>query len=191
MPADGRDLEDRLSRCTGADTVRGVFFRGALVVVESLCGPSEARRLTGDRTFNLLGAYPVADFLQLLWTAADAIEPRVGDNSEAFRRLGRRAVDDFFGSAVGKAILAFTRRDPRKMVNSAAIAYRSAVSYGERRVTWRGERVAVLRYERDFLVGPYHEGVITAALQATGAATVKASCRLIAPLTAEYDVSWT
>ncbi len=188
-----QELADRLHQATDADRVRGIFTKGVIAEVETLVGHPAAERcldVVGRREFAALASYPVTDFLKLLWTAAAECEKSVGGKDEAVRRLGARSVDDFFDSAVGAALLTFVRGHPKRLITSAPIAYRSAVTYGDRTVKWTGEHSCIIVFARDFLVGPYHEGVILAALKRTGGKNVRAQWRVTGPLNADYQVSW-
>ena len=88
------------------------------------------------------------------------------------------------------ALLLFVGNHPQRLVNSAPIAYRSTVSYGERTIKWRDEKTCVLTFTGDFLLGPYHEGVIRAALTKVGAQNVTTTFRQTGPLDGNYTVSW-
>jgi uncharacterized protein (TIGR02265 family) len=64
------------------------------------------------------------------------------------------------------------------------------VSYGERRVEWKGEKAATTVFQRDFMPPAFHRGVISAGLAASEARSPKVVARATGLLDSEYDVSW-
>lgn len=192
MPADRIDLERRLAAATAEDTSRGLNYTTLFGLVRDSLGKDAARQVdvlgTGQRVdfFN----YPVEQYLRCAWNALDRLEPVLGDPEQVLAELGRRTVTAFFTSMLGRTALAMAGRDPRRLVGSAPAAYRGAVSYGERRVEWRGERAAEVTFERDFMPAAFHASVLRTALQATDARHPRVTCREAGFLTTVYDLSW-
>jgi uncharacterized protein (TIGR02265 family) len=192
MPVDRRDLQARIDAATPRDTVRGLIFNALFDAVEEHAGKAAALACDpagkAHRTDFL--SYPVADFLAIVGRAVEAVEPKLGSADRAFFEFGYRAVANVFASALGATILVLARKDPRALLGQAPTAYRGTVSYGERRVQWLGERQARLTFLRDFLVPPFHRGVITAALDAVGARNPRVTGTQVSLLEATYDVGW-
>jgi len=191
VPADRQDLAARLAATTPADTVRGLIFSAAFDVArqhgdEALAvGADPARK--GKRADFL--SYPARDYLELAWNLADRLEEQLGGIDGVFFELGYRALANVMGSMLGHTILTFGRT-PRTLLGQVPSGYRATVSYGERRLTWEGERRARIDFERDFLVPPFHCGVLTALLDAVGAQRPSVTGRQVGFLAARYDVSW-
>ena len=119
------------------------------------------------------------------------MEKRLGTVDAVFDAFGYRATANVLGSMVGATILALAGKNGvRALLGQTAMAYRSAVSYGERRVDWLGERHARVTFEHDFLVPAYHVGVFRAALDAMGARPERVEGRATGPLSSVYDVAW-
>jgi uncharacterized protein (TIGR02265 family) len=192
MPAAGEDLDARLSAATPQDTVRGVIFNAAFSLLLELAGrpaPAECDP-AGKGRRNEYFSYPVADYLRLAWAAVDRLEDRLGGRDAVFRELGGRAARRWLGSPLGAALLAFAGREPRRLLAHTAVGYRNVVSYGTRTVEWAGERHARLLFRRDFLVPPFHCGVLEGALETACGAPFVAEGRETGLLESEYDVTW-
>ena len=193
MPTDPKDLERRIAATTPQDTARGLTFNALFDAIEEHLGREAAVALDpahkGHRTEFF--SFPVSDFLRISFAAADRMEKRLGTVDAVFDAFGYRATANVLGSMVGATILALAGKNGvRALLGQTAMAYRSAVSYGERRVDWLGERHARVTFERDFLVPAYHVGVFRAALDAMGARPERVEGRATGPLSSVYDVAW-
>lgn len=192
MPADRSDLSRRLAECTDADTSRGLNFNRLFDFVRERLGDDAARACDpagkGSRTDFF--SYPVSEYLQIAWYAADRLERELGSVDAVWDAFGRRTVTGFLGSAVGRTIFALAGRDPRRFVAAGPAGYRSAVSYGERTVEWKGDRAARMTFRRDFMPPAFHRGVIVAGLEASEARNPRVTARATGLLDSEYDIAW-
>jgi uncharacterized protein (TIGR02265 family) len=186
------DLDARLAAATPADTVRGAIFNAAFALLTDLAGKPAAIDAdpAGKGRRNEFFSYPVADYLRVAWRAADLLSARLGDHDHVFWELGASASRRWLGGPLGSTLVAFTGRDPRRLLTNVANGYRNVVSYGTRTVAWPGERHARLLFQRDFMVPPFHCGVLTAALEVTCGIPFHAEGREVGFLEAEYDVTW-
>ncbi|MFL5358471.1 DUF2378 family protein [Archangium sp.] len=191
VPAPG--LEQLLSFTTPMDTCRGMFFNGLLEAVRTL-GGDEARAkcftAAGEKRFVDFFSYPVADFLQGVFTAAELLGPEHGGRDAVLRQLGRRATEDFLHSTVGKTMLALAGPEPFRLLSSFPSAYRASLSYGERSVARVGEQRARLMVRRDFLPVAYNEGVLIAAMEQSTARELHVEGHRLAPLDVDYELRW-
>ena len=192
MPADRTDLARRLAECKDSDTSRGLNFNRLFDLVRDHLGEEIARACDpqgkGSRTDFF--SYPVSEYLQIAWHAADRLEGKLGGVDAFWDELGRRTVTGFLGSVLGRTIFALAGRDPRRFVASGPAGYRSAVSYGDRRVEWKGERAATFIFKRDFMPPAFHRAVIMAGLAASEARDPKVVARATGLLDSEYDITW-
>jgi len=192
MPTDRGDLERRVAAATDADTSRGLNFNRLFDLVRDHLGAEAARAVDphrkGARTDFF--AYPVAEYLRIAWDAADRLEPRLGGLDAVWTELGRRTVTGFLSSVLGRTVFAISGKDARRIVSAGPAGYRSAVSYGERSVEWRGERQARMVFRRDFMVPAFHRAVILAGLEASDARNPQVVARATGLLDSEYDLSW-
>jgi uncharacterized protein (TIGR02265 family) len=188
--SDARDLDRRLAAATPADTVRGLIFNAAFQHAREHGGAALAQRCDPEGKGSRVDffAYPVTDFLRLSWALADALAPSPFD--EVLWKIGHRAGSVVFSSLVGKTMAALAGLDTRQLVSQAPAGYRATVSYGERAVEWKGERHARIAFRRDFLVPPFHCGVMTGALQAVGTKGTKVEGAQTGFLEAIYDLTW-
>jgi len=191
MPADRADLAARLAAATKDDTVRGLVFNAAFDAVREHADEAAALACDpagkGKRSDFL--SYPVTDYLRLAWAVADRLEGPLGGVDAGFFQMGYRATANVLGSMLGATLLAFGR-NPRTILAQSPAAYQATVSYGRRSLRWAGERHARLEFSRDFMVVPFHRGVLQAALDGTDASGIQVEGRVTGFLEAVYDVTW-
>ncbi len=187
------DLEERLALATPADTVRGMFFLGALEAVRALAGEEGVRQCVeagGEPRFVEFFNYPVGTWLRVNDAAARVLEPRCGGWVEAQRQLGRRATADMLKSAAGKALLLLSRGETRRLMSNLPSVYRAAMNFGERTVIWEGPTRGRIIMLRDFMPCAYHEGVLRAVLEGMKARTVMVCSSRMEVLDSEYLLTW-
>jgi uncharacterized protein (TIGR02265 family) len=147
--------------------------------------------VAGSKTYVDFFSYPVADFLKAIFTAAELLGGSAPESrAMVLRQLGRRATADFLHSTVGKTMMALAGTDPQRLLASFPSAYRASLSYGDRSVERLGEKQARLMARRDFLPLAYNEGVLHAAMEQSTARELVVRGRQLAPLEADYDISW-
>jgi uncharacterized protein (TIGR02265 family) len=192
MPVDRSDLAQRLAECKDSDTSRGLNFNRLFGLVRDLLGEEAARGCDPQGKGSRIDffSYPVKEYLEIAWYAADRLEPKLGSIDAVWHELGHRTVTGFLESALGRTITALAGRDPRSYVSAGPAGYRSAVSYGERKVEWRGERAARMVFRRDFMPPAFHRGCILAALAASEARVPKVEARATGLLDSEYEIRW-
>jgi uncharacterized protein (TIGR02265 family) len=188
-----RDLAWKLSQAAPEDTVRGVFFNGALAAVREL-GDEEAVRCCleagGEERFLDFFRYPLEAFLRLLACAARRLRGRFGCMEGALRELGRHANADFLASPVGRAAVLLASGSPRRMMDTVPDIYRQSLSFGAREVVWTGPTQGRVRLRGDLLPSACHEGVLEALLRAAGGREVRVERAWTHGLDGEYAFSW-
>ncbi|MCP3101252.1 TIGR02265 family protein [Myxococcus sp. K15C18031901] len=187
------ELERRLGLTADEDRARGMFFLGVLDVVRRESGEQAAARClaaSGERRFVPFFLYPVSSFLKMTFSAAELLAPRLGGFDTAMRIIGAQATHDFLDSVVGRSFLMLAAGDPQRLINNLPSGYRTAVTYGERHVTWTKPQEGLFNMFRDFMPHTYHEGVLLAVLQAVGTRTARVRGRPLSMLDCEYVVSW-
>ncbi|HSN13563.1 MAG TPA: DUF2378 family protein [Anaeromyxobacteraceae bacterium] len=192
MPADRTDLAKRIAAATPSDTSRGLNFNRLFGLVRDSLGDEGARACDPDRKGARVDffSYPVSEYLQIAWDAADRLEAALGGVDAVWEELGRRTVTGFLSSVLGRTIFAMAGKDPRRVISAAPSGYRSAVSYGERSVEWLGASRARMVFRRDFMVPSFHRGVMLAGLEVCEARSPRVEARSTALLDSEYDLSW-
>jgi uncharacterized protein (TIGR02265 family) len=179
------------------DTVRGLFFSGLLNLVKSHGGESalqQCLQLLADkrflRGFISFSSYPATDFLRVAHAASQVLSPQLGGMENTARQLGMATVRDFTHSMAGKTLLTLSGSSPQRLLSNIPSAYRAAVSFGDRKVTLRGDKAAMISFKRDFLPLAHSEGVILAVLEAGNAPHPQVRSRSLSQLDSEYEVSW-
>lgn len=188
------DFAARLEQVTPGDTAKGMFFNGVLDAVAKLVGP-EAPAIclasAGEkRKFIDFFNYPIGTFLYLAFTAVELMAQAGGTHDDGFFRLGAQATSDFLGTGVGKTLLLLAGRDPGRLLAALPGAYKTAVSYGERKAEAMGKGRYRLTVRRDFMPGKYHEGVLDAVVRAMGIQDVKVVGTSLGLLDVQYDIQW-
>lgn len=189
------DFQARLDQATPEDTAKGMFFNGALDAVAKLVNP-EARAIclaaAGEkRKFIDFFNYPIGTFLHLAFTAVELLAHTGSSHDDGFFRLGAQATSDFLGTGVGKTLLLLAGRDPGRLIAALPGAYKTAVSYGERKAEATGKSSYRLTVRRDFMPGKYHEGVLDAVVRAMGVPAVTVVGTPLGLLDVQYDIRWT
>ena len=192
MPVDRNDLARRIAAATPSDTSRGLNFNTVFGLVEDLLGEIEARKLDPQGKGKRVDffSYPIAEYLTITWDAADRLEERMGSSDAFFQEVGRRTITGFLDSLLGKTIWAMAGKDPRRVIASGPAGYRSAVSYGERRAEFPGEKSARLVFQRDFMPAVFHAQVMRTALGYTDAKNARVVGRDTGFLNSEYHIEW-
>ena len=188
------DFGRRMALARPDDTAKGMFFNGVLTAVERMLGADAVRvvlEASGERKFVDFFNYPITSFLKMSFTATALLESVSGGHDAAFRRLGVQATNDFLGTAVGKTLLMLAGRDPKRLLSAVPGAFKTCVSYGERKMEFAGETRGTMTMLRDFMPFHYHEGVIEAVILALGVKDVHVKGRSLGTLDAAYDISWT
>lgn len=191
------EYERRIALATPEDTARGLFFNGVLAAVITFGGETALKQCHAllkerrfERRFIDFSSYPVADFLRLALAASQVLSAQLGGPETTQRRLGMQATRDFFSSMAGRTILLLSGESPKRILDKIPSGYRSAVSYGERTVTFTGDRSARVVARRDFMLPPYTEGVLTAILEAVNARSPRVQSRPLGLLDCEYELNW-
>ncbi|WP_224372496.1 DUF2378 family protein [Hyalangium versicolor] len=176
------------------DTARGIFFNGALEVARAFGGGETADRcqqIIGEKRFIDFFNYPVADLLRMTLEVVRTVGPHAGGGAGVLRRMGAQAARDFLASAPGKTMMLLASGSPRRLLNQFPTSYRTAVSFGERRVVWSaGERSGLFIAQRDFTPPAYTKGLLQGVLEVAGARNVNVSGRPTGMLDSEYEISW-
>jgi uncharacterized protein (TIGR02265 family) len=179
------------------DTFRGLFFTSIFHLVKKEAGESgltRCQQLLMDKRFQRgfisFASYPATDFLRVAHAASIVLAPLLGSPEKCARRLGMSTVQDFVHSMAGKTLLSLSGGAPLRLLGNMPSAYRASVSFGERKVTQRGDKSVLVSFKRDFLPLSHTEGVILAVLEASTAKNPQVRSRSLGPLDSEYEVSW-
>ncbi|XXF76677.1 DUF2378 family protein [Myxococcaceae bacterium GXIMD 01537] len=193
MPSDKTELAQRLELVRPNYTVRGLIFNALLGQVAEQAGRQVADQLARDLRLGRLVdffSYPAADFLRLLYHAADALEPHTGSVQEGLRACGAATAHVFFASTVGSALAKIIgQSDPKRAFSSTPICYSTVMNYGTHDYEpLEGKRVRLI-YRNNMQPAAYHEGTLAAVMQAMGwKGTVTGSTHALNHT--EYLIEW-
>ena len=173
MPLDRSELAERISATRSTDLLRGSVFHAVLNEVARRCPEHPdlplLRAQHGQLALRALHFYPAADWLNLLWDAADMLEPVAGSEVAALEEIGAAVCRHFLDSLVCKLALALGGRgSPVDRVMHAPATYSAGASYGQRTVERISRELAVLRIDQDIAPCPYHVGLIRAGVERSG-----------------------
>ncbi len=192
MPADRADLAKRKAAASEKDTTRGLNYNTLFALVREVLGDGAPASLDPQRKGSRTDffSYPITEYLEVAWDAADRMERKLGSVDAVFEELGRRTVTGFLSSIFGRTLFAIAGNDARRFVSAGPAGYKTAVSYGERSVEWAGERSARMIFRRDFMPPAFHRGVILAGLAASDAKNPRVEARETGFLDSVYEVTW-
>ncbi|MDP3500591.1 MAG: DUF2378 family protein [Myxococcales bacterium] len=192
---DRDDLEQRLLQATTNDTCKGMFFNGLFLAVNHTAGEPGLERLKAAapaRKFVDFFNYPITEFLPIAWLAAEIVGGGAtpAHLERGIKSIGKQATNDFLATAVGKTLLLLSGNEPRRLMNSLASGYKTAVSYGLRVATWHEPSRCTFTMRRDFMPHAYHEGVMEQVLTVVGGKDVQVTGARVGLLDADYEISW-
>lgn len=142
-----------------------------------------------DTTKPLLPAYPVDVLREALLLGAKRLNPGLSQK-EAFAALGRRYVEGFGETLVGRALKTAIRLiGPRRTLDRLAKQFRTANNYSESKVT-HAEQGQSLLWCNDVMYPDWYEGLITGMLEVSGAKNVKVRLSRHDAEGAFFDVEW-
>ncbi len=195
MPSNKTELAQRIELTRPEHTVRGFIFNALFALLSERVGSKAMARLEDEVRLKKpidFFSYPAADFLRLLYSAVDLLEPHYGSVDDALRACGAATVNGFFESHVGNTLSKLVGRgDPKRAFSNTSTVYKTLVSYGTHDCEpLEGRRVRIV-FRGDMQPMLFHEGSLKAALMAVGGGAqgvVEGTARALDH--AEFLVSW-
>ncbi|HEY1088546.1 MAG TPA: TIGR02265 family protein, partial [Archangium sp.] len=164
--------EERLARLRPTDTIKGLFIRRYLELLEELGGPSLKARglecLEEKRIFDFVN-YPYAAVVRVGTLLSVEIAPRYPSVAEWLREMGRLATTSYLRSLLGRAFLSTLSPSPRAMLAGMPWAIRSTFGFGQRSAEFPEERHCLFTCRRDFSPAESNAGAVRAAIEEVGA----------------------
>ncbi|PTL84176.1 TIGR02265 family protein [Vitiosangium sp. GDMCC 1.1324] len=192
MPSNKTELAARIAVTRPNDGVRGLFFREVFELIEKTGGPHALRQVrTGPLAKDIhdLRTYPAADYLTMLYTAADALEHKLGPEDAVFNACGRACVQRF-SHGPGQVVFGILGKgDPQRLFAQTRVAFSTVVTYGKRDHNPIAPKACILAYRGDMQPPAYHVGIFEGALVALGfKGTVTA--RPLSIDSVDYEITW-
>lgn len=194
MPVDPKEVEARVAVSQSQDRVRGMMFNELMVLVDKQLGSEALAKvravLPADTKYRDLVSYPIADFLKLMFAAADLLEPKMGSVEIAIRACGAATVDAFARTPAGRVFFGvLSLAGPARLMSQAQIGYTTVVTYGQRTYEEKSATSCVITMTGDMQPLAYHEGVLEAVLRNVGYdATVRGTSKSV--LESAYAIEW-
>lgn len=142
-----------------------------------------------DPTKKLLPAYPADLTRKVVLLCALALNPTKPEG-EALRAFGRRFIQRYGDSLIGKALLTASRLlGPKKMLDRVASQFRTANNYLETKVTHLAPGSAEL-WCNDIAHGAWFEGIIVEMLENAGGKEPRALVSKSDASGTVFSISW-
>lgn len=193
MPSNKTELAARLALTKPNDGVRGIFFRVVLELIEKKGGPDALRHVRAQgglsREMKDLRTYPAADYLHMLYGAADVLFGEVGSEDQVFNACGRACLRSF-SSGMGQIVFGILGKGhPQRLFAQTPVAFSTVVTYGKREYAATGPNTCVIRYRGDMQPPAYHVGIFEEALETLGEQGF-VTAQPLALDSVDYNISW-
>lgn len=192
MPSNKTELAARIAITRPTDTVRGLFFRVVFDLIEKQGGAEALQRVrTGALAKDIrdLRTYPAADYLSLLFGAADALEEKLGHQDAVFNACGRACVRHF-SSGPGQVVFGILGKgDPQRLFAQTSVAFSTVVTYGKREHRPAGPKACIISYRGDMQPPAYHVGIFEGAMESLGFKGIVTAHPLNVD-SVDYEISW-
>ncbi|MBM7113615.1 TIGR02265 family protein [Archangium primigenium] len=194
MPSNKTEFAARVALTKPNDGVRGIFFRVVFELLEKRGGPEALRQVRAHeglaREMKDLRTYPAADYLAMLYSAADVLEPKVGAEDQVFNACGRACLHSFSGG-MGQIVFGILGKgNPQRLFAQTPMAFSTVVTYGQREHVATGPNTCLIRYRGDMQPPSYHVGIFEAALETLGM-TGLVTAQPLGLDSVDYHISWT
>jgi uncharacterized protein (TIGR02265 family) len=182
------DLVERLALVPPSAKVRGLYFRSIERVLSDASRREGFDELFPERFAAVLW-HPAGDFLVRL-AAAGALLSGPEHVHQGMFEIGRRNALAFAESLLGRTLLRFLERDPKRLLKQAIAGRRQSYSYGRWELTFPADRQAVVTMMEEYL---YIESYLLGAAQGTFDAVgvpVRTEVVLRDPFNGQHILSW-
>jgi uncharacterized protein (TIGR02265 family) len=182
------DLVERLTLVPPSAKVRGLYFR-SIEHVLGRAGCADRFSAMFPERFAAVLWHPAADFLVRL-AVGGALLAGPEDVHKGMFEIGRRNALAFAESLLGRAMLRFLDRDPKRLLRQAIAGRRQSYSYGHWELEFAGERKAVVTMEEEYLyVDSYLMGAAEGTFEAVGV-PVRTECVLRDRFNGRHFLQW-
>ncbi len=184
------EVEASLQRLTPRDTAKGILLKGYLEAYRKQGGEGLYQRcldLVGEKRLVDFLSYPYAHILKVGLLGAEELAEKMGGVAPYLRAMGRIAVEEYLGSALGKTFLAMVHPTPRAMLSPLPVAIRTLLSFGERSLVVVSPSEVRLECRGDYSPPEANAGAIEAIVKATNALEVDVQVRRLGGL--DYDIT--
>jgi uncharacterized protein (TIGR02265 family) len=182
------DVSERLRTLPTSAAVRGLYFRSIEAVLAD-AGRLEAYRVLFPERVSSVTWQPMTEFLVRL-TVGSALLAGPERVHEGMFAIGRHNAGAFANSLLGKVLLRFLSREPRKLLAQAMAGRRQSHSPGHWELSFPSERTALLRmYDEYLYLESYMLGAAYGTFDLIGM-RVQATAELKGPFTGTHTLHW-
>jgi uncharacterized protein (TIGR02265 family) len=182
------DIAERLTLVPPSAKVRGIFFRSIDSALGEVGLYARYRQLF-PRDIGTLQWHPCTHFLERLVVGAALLRGAAGVH-EGMREIGRHNALEFASSLLGRILLRFLSRDPKKLLMQAIAGRRQTCSYGRWEIDFPEERMAIVTMHEEYLyMQSYAIGSARGTFEAIGR-TVDVVCELNTPFDGRHVLRW-
>ena len=182
------DLARRLELCPPSAKIRGLYLTSIERVVDA-AGRREHYRALFPERFTAIRWYAYSDLLLRL-VAAGALLAGPERAHDGMFEIGRQNAVAFANSLVGKILVGFLERDPKKLLLQGMAGRRQSTTYGRWDLTFPGEREAVVTMIDEYaFIESYMLGAAQGTFDAVGV-PVKIEVALQDPFNGQHILRW-
>jgi len=182
------DVQERLTLVPPSARVRGIFYRSIDAALSEAALLERYRELLPAQRATLLW-HPCADFLTHLLVGA-ALLAGPAQVHEGMLEIGRRNAREFASSLLGRILLRFLSRDPKKLLLQATAGRRQTCGYGRWEINFPDERSAVVAMHEEYLyIESYAIGCARGTFEAVGL-PVDVRCELDTRFEGRHLLRW-
>lgn len=143
------DLEERLAKIPPAASVRGMYPRSVLNVLQKAGRQAPYLELFGTRNASAIRFYPLSEYLLRL-AAGGAILASPAEVHEGMFEISRRNALMFAESLLGRTMLRVLSPDPARLMRQAVAAQRSSTNYAQWTLDLPSDREAVMNFRDEY-----------------------------------------
>jgi len=182
------DLLERLPLIPPSAQVRGLYFRSVESVLAE-AGLLERYHALFPERRSALGWHPTSEFLEQLAVAAGILSgpPQV---AAGMFEIGRRNARAFAESLLGRTLMRFLARDPRKLLQQAIAGRRQSARPSRWELSFPAEHTAVMSMVEEYMyLDSYYLGAAHGTFETVGV-PVRIECVLEDRFCGRHVITW-
>ncbi len=144
------DIEERVHCVPPSAQVRGLWYKGMLVVLGQMGKLDEYCEYFPDDHWSMLSYYPLSSYM-LRVAVAGALIASPSDLHRGMHEAMRLNATAFASTILGRALFRILAKDPIRLTEQAMAARRQGMSYGEWSIASRGPRHVETIYRSEYI----------------------------------------
>jgi uncharacterized protein (TIGR02265 family) len=161
------DLRERLALVPPSARVRGLYF-GSIEAVLARAGRAQEYKALFPERFAAVSWHPVWEFLPRL-AVGGALLTSPERVHEGMLEIGRRNAVAFTESLLGRMLLRFLSRDPKKLLQQANAGRRQSTNFGRWDIRFPDDHTAIIEMAEEYQwIESYGLGAALGTFEAVG-----------------------